>query len=45
MKPPAVNCGETSEATAAAMHGAVALLYFVMLWYHAKSTLTHWWRR
>ena len=38
------GCGETSEKTAAFMHGAVAVLYVVMLWWHGMSFFKHWWR-
>ncbi|HYE89546.1 MAG TPA: hypothetical protein VEA38_00945 [Terriglobales bacterium] len=35
------SCGETSERTAAALHGVVALLYTLMLAWHAWSTVVH----
>lgn len=39
------SCGETSEAKAALMHGVVAGLYAIMLWWHGTSVLTHLRRR
>lgn len=35
------GCGETNERMAAVMHGAVAVLYAVMLWWHVVSVLKH----
>lgn len=34
-------CGETSERTAALFHGAVAVMYAIMLVWHLMSTLRH----
>jgi len=39
------GCGETSERTAAYMHGAVAVLYAVMLIWHGMSIAKHWSRQ
>lgn len=39
------SCGETSEAVAACMHGAVAALYIIMLLWHGKSVFAHLGRR
>ena len=36
------SCGETSERTAAVAHGAVAVLYLMMLVWHVHSVVTHW---
>ena len=36
------GCGETSERHAAYMHGAVGILYAVMLWWHLLSVWKHW---
>ena len=36
------TCGTASERTAAGLHGAVALLYLLMLAYHIASVVTHW---
>lgn len=44
-KPRLTGCGETSEGVAAAMHGAVAVLYAVMLFWHGISVWKHWERR
>lgn len=35
------SCGETSERVAAGIHGLVAMLYFVMLFWHIYSTCKH----
>lgn len=35
------GCGETSERVAAGVHGLVAMLYFVMLFWHVYSVIKH----
>ena len=42
MKKSIGSCGETSERTAAGMHGLVAILYAVMLIWHTMSVVKHW---
>jgi hypothetical protein len=36
------SCGETDERVAAALHGAVAVIYVLMLVWHGASALKHW---